>query len=640
MNTFRLRAAEHTTEDGAFLALVGHQMLDSLPKDELWNRLVIFESAPGAGKSTLLRLFRPSVLNAVRNLGTQPEYRQLHDRLVELGALSELGPQVLGVLVDCREQYAVIEDLPIEDHLRLRWFFGLMDARLTLLTLRALLRSRGHSFPQDLCKMDFIPRDDSALMVGSEIPTPVELYESARMTEDVLTQALNRLTVLPQEVDGLRTRLETLRHFSAVDVYVKGELLRERIMFMFDDADALAQRQRDALRHDLEHRDLEVGRWIALRLQALSMSELLSYGRTEGRDFSMVRIEEWAKQNRGTVFSHLLDEVANRRVSQAQVGVSNFASVLAGAVADEKEGLSVLESARETAFHAAGKSKLFEGWLDFMEGYGPSMSNLEMAKRWRALAIRIERIKRKPQLALELPLPNSEIKILDDSGVVSAAELFLAAENDLPYYAGERRIKQLSSSNIEQFLGLGGDLFEYFLASSAVSGRHDGISEKTQDQLVRRMSRRRFSSLLSDVPHGTAVQMLVRSIGAFAREQTYRPWASYAPGITGVAMSSEDYRKLRGHKLDPDSVIEPLIDAISSGIAHNVFELRPEVKVKGGQSAVLYLNRALCPVFELPLGYGGFWEHDLETLAAWAISEYQPTAPPAIEDVLQGQMEL
>ena len=193
-----------------------------------------------------------------------------------------------------------------------------MDARLTLLTLRALLRSRGHSFPQDLCKMDFIPRDGSALMVSSEIPTPVELYESARMTEDVLTQALNRLTVLPQEVDGLRTRLETLRHFSAVDVYVKGELLRERIMFMFDDADALAQRQRDALRHDLEHRDLEVGRWIALRLQALSMSELLSYGRTEGRDFSMVRIEEWAKQNRGTVFSHLLDEVANRRVSQAQ----------------------------------------------------------------------------------------------------------------------------------------------------------------------------------------------------------------------------------------------------------------------------------------------------------------------------------
>ena len=91
------------------------------------------KSAPGAGKSTLLRLFRPSVLSMVHRLGNLPEYRQLRDKLVQLEALSELGPQVLGVLVDCREQYAVIEDLPIECNLRLRWFFGLMDARLTLL---------------------------------------------------------------------------------------------------------------------------------------------------------------------------------------------------------------------------------------------------------------------------------------------------------------------------------------------------------------------------------------------------------------------------------------------------------------------------------------------------------------------------
>ena len=640
MNTFRLRAAEHTTDDGDFLALVGHQMLDLLPKDELWNRLVIFESAPGAGKSTLLRLFRPSVLSMVHRLGNLPEYRQLRDKLVQLEALSELGPQVLGVLVDCREQYAVIEDLPIECNLRLRWFFGLMDARLTLLMLRSLLRSRGHAFPQDLYKMAFVPRDNSVLMLSNEFATPTEIYESARETEDVLTRALNRLNSLQQEHDGLKTRLDTLRRFSTTDVYIDDELVRDRVLFMFDDADALAQEQQDALRLDLEHRDLTVGRWLALRLQALSMSELLSYGRTEGRDFSMVRIEEWAKQNKGSTFLRLLDDVADRRVSQAQVGVKTFASVLADDAATDITGRSVLESARATAIQAAGKSRLFEGWIDFMENYNPSMSDQEMAKRWRALAIRIERIKRKPQLAFELPLPNSDIKVLDDYRVLSAAELFLASENNLPYYSGARRIKQLSSSNIEQFLGVGGDIFEYFLASSAVSGRHDGVSENTQDQLVKRMSRRRFSSLLSDVPHGMAVQMLVRSIGAFAREQTYRPWASYAPGVTGVAVSSEDYLKLRSDRLDPDSASKPLLNAISSGIAHNVFELRPEVRVKGGEVAVLYLNRALCPAFELPLGYGGFWEHDLETLATWAVSEYQPSAPPAIEDELQGHMQL
>ena len=248
-------------------------------------------------------------------------------------------------------------------------------------------------------------------MLSNEFATPTEIYESARETEDVLTRALNRLNSLQQEHDGLKTRLDTLRRFSTTDVYIDDELVRDRVLFMFDDADALAQEQQDALRLDLEHRDLTVGRWLALRLQALSMSELLSYGRTEGRDFSMVRIEEWAKQNKGSTFLRLLDDVADRRVSQAQVGVKTFASVLADDAATDITGRSVLESARATAIQAAGKSRLFEGWIDFMENYNPSMSDQEMAKRWRALAIRIERIKRKPQLAFELPLPNSDIKV-------------------------------------------------------------------------------------------------------------------------------------------------------------------------------------------------------------------------------------
>src|SRR5258708_30622057 len=58
------------------------------------------------------------------------------------------------------------------------------------------------------------------------------------------------------------------------------------------------------------------------------------------------------------------------------------------------------------------------------------------------------------------PLGEGDLEHREDSSLNNAAELFLAREFKLPYYYGPERVARLASLNIQQFLGLGGDVFE------------------------------------------------------------------------------------------------------------------------------------------------------------------------------------
>ena len=57
----------------------------------------------------------PTSLRLVERLKEQDAYRLLSEQLTDLGALTGAGPAVVGILVSCREQYATIQDLPIDE---------------------------------------------------------------------------------------------------------------------------------------------------------------------------------------------------------------------------------------------------------------------------------------------------------------------------------------------------------------------------------------------------------------------------------------------------------------------------------------------------------------------------------------------
>ena len=261
-NPFRLRASEQATLEDQFLSLVGPDVLDLLPKDPAMGpACVIIESAPGAGKTTILRLFTPTSLRLLGRLKDQDAYRLLSERLTKVGALAKTGPAVVGILVSCREQYATIQDLPLDEQEQIRWFFGLLDARITLLTLRSILTLRGLSYPRDAHRVQFRPNANATVVV-----VPIngdQLYEKASKAERNLTDSLNSLMGVADVSGHMSSGLQLPRTLHTSDIYVDGLRLPQRILLMFDDVHELTLDQRHALRRDLERRELTIGRWLA-----------------------------------------------------------------------------------------------------------------------------------------------------------------------------------------------------------------------------------------------------------------------------------------------------------------------------------------------------------------------------------------
>ncbi len=623
-NPFRLRASEQATSDEDFLALFGPKVLDILPRDEVWDRLLILASAPGAGKTTLLRLFTPGVLRALHATRQGKENRDLVEALESLDALGSQGPNVLGVYIDCREQYASIEDLPIDAPIRLRWFFELLDARVVLLTLKAALTLAGLNYPQDIDLVELRPRSDgnSSLVVDHQAGR--SLYEQSSATEASICEALDSLRGIPRLPSEGRSRLQSLRWLGNSDVLVRGSILAPRVLVMFDDVQTLDPAQLAALRKDLEDRSLRVGRWISQRYQIISPPEVLAAARTEGRDYRYTKqFEDWA---RSTTFEKLVLDIASRRSRRAETAFQQFSWCLAETMAqgvDPKRIDDALEGSQRKVQELAGSGSRFSKWL--LAAQDATRQPFEQAVRWRAVAILLQRELSRQQLALDLPLEAEDLRRRFGSEVDAAASLFLAREYHLPYYFGSRCLATLASFNIEQFLQFAGDLFDKVIASSTLAMTARQLTAAQQDSILREVSRRRLNALARDLPHGTDVQRLVNSIGALCQEETYRPTAPYAPGATGVAIRMQDRNLLcdpRAWEVDPG--ISRLFHVLASAVAHNILEPRPDTRFKGQDWLVLYLNRGLCPAFALPLHYGGIRERPLADLKRWLDAEYQP----------------
>src|SRR5262249_50433512 len=127
-NPFRLRAAEHIDTELSFLRLFGPGMLDMLGDEQVWTRPLIIRSAAGGGKTTLLRLLTPSSLLSLHENQGLDETKDVFSRLTNFGILSESGPLLLGVFLPCTRNYAVLDDLAVDEVRKDRLFFALLSA--------------------------------------------------------------------------------------------------------------------------------------------------------------------------------------------------------------------------------------------------------------------------------------------------------------------------------------------------------------------------------------------------------------------------------------------------------------------------------------------------------------------------------
>lgn len=614
-NPFRIRASQRAVNDEQFVKMFAAGALDLIrDADEPWTGLVFLSSAPGGGKSTFLRLLTPRPLTVASRLGEDSNAKPTHDALKKVGAIGVEGPDLLGVMVTFTNEYKDIEEVD-RGHGAFR---ALLSARIVLATLRAVLDRCERSFPEDLADIQFKWTGD-----GSSIPPEADgrrLYEWASSIERSFYEALDELGHSSSGTTPKHTTLEALRWFATAEIKEPSGLLRARRVLLLDDLQFLAEGQRKMVRETLTSARLGCGIWVAERLEALADDDLLAEGVLEDRDYDGKIHLEARWRRRTPAFSRFVGEIAELRARRADgfEGRDFFAALAEGldpGIWDKKFEDACI-AIRERLLKRTGSNARYSEWLSQAEDGTGSLRDQALA--WRTTEIIIERDLARAQSTFDFePLSEANLKAKESSGAREAAELFLSKEISAPYYFGRSVLSALSSSNVDQFVELAGDLFEE-IAAKALGRRGDTapLVAERQHAILKRAAKRRWEGIPRRVPRGFEARQFLDAVGAFGAQQTFRPTAPYAPGVTGIAITMDERERLINAKREDP--LGGLKGMLASLVAQNLLEPRLDHKNKGKRYLIFYLNRLMCAHFDLPLSYGGWREKSLKELLDWS----------------------
>ena len=628
-NPFRLRRAENIDTDTEFLALFEPGILDVLSEGGLPSTVQSIRSAAGGGKTSLLRLFTPSVLRRLH--ARRGDEQDFFERLRRLGVIDETGPRLLGVALLCGRNYAVLEDLAVDDGSRRRLFLSLLNARIILAVLRSALALRGLEYPKNLRRVQIaVTEEFGGIPDGLQCPCSGDVLNAwAKNVESTICAELDsfgpmRAMSLPRHDD-----LFALSLIRPETLTVDGKAVADRIVIMMDDIHMLTSAQRSFLVERAIEARSSVGIWIAERFEALSAQELLAAGSQEGRDHEHPIEVEWYWRRRHERFEKHVMRIADRRVrASLETELDLFRSCLEDDLSGPSYESVFATAAREVSARIReriGQNSQFEGWYQSRLAFdGPSR---ERALRWRALEIVIERVLRRPQKGLfeDTPRSDEELREHEDAPIRDAAELFLAKEFDLPYYYGADRIARLASLNIEQFLGLGAPIFEEVIAAELMRDGTQLLSARRQHALMKKAARAFFAGIPNRVRHGREVRAFIDSVGRWSAWYTYRPTAPNDPGVAGTALRMSERRLLMDQlTLARRPVYARFAELLASALAHNYLVADLDYRCKGDYWMVLNLNRLLCVQYDLPLGYGLYKERPLDELCRWVDEPFKP----------------
>ena len=620
-NPFLIRTAEQSESDDQFLNLFSLAVLELLPEDGSWNRLQQIVSAPGGGKSTLLRLFTPRVLTSIANSRHETDFTTLVQRLTKIDAIDSEGVQLLGVLVNCKDDYNRLSYLDLAENELHGLFQALLHSRLALLTIRAALQLTGRTYPRDSHTLSFEPRaEEVSRRPDARIICGTELFERARDAEQTIIDSLNSLVPRPPSIDLGLSVDDFFQLLNTHRILANGQKLTKHILIMFDDAHLLEDWQRDLLLKELKRHDqIAFASWVAMRKRALEPAVVISESSDPNREeFELVQLDQWGNL---TITPWLLD-IGERRAMRAEREVPSFEGCLADtldAEFDQHKLAAVASSERELVYELARPyGELYADWLSHKEAEVSALPPIDQATRWAQLQILMQRRIQNPQRELFLaPLPYSQIENAG-SGTLEAAAIFLSHRNNLPYNYGAKQLALLASSNVDQFLSISAALFELLLNTGSIGrSRRRQLSPSAQHRLILEESSKYLDNLQSRVPFGRNVANLVSAIADLCKRETWRPNLPITPGVTGISIQNSERIALLKAARSEDGAERRLVNALASAVAHNALSLRPTNRQRDENRTVFYLNRLICPAYGLPLGFGGYKPRKTADLLAW-----------------------
>lgn len=619
-NPFRLRASKRSVRDEQFVRLFAAGALDLLNDvAEPWSGVVFLRSAPGGGKTTLLRLLTPGPLKKAARLQDDPDVKPTRDALVKAGAILDDAPAILGVMIGFTNDYRDLDEIEGTTGRAKGVFRALINARIVLATLRAMLERSEKSYPADLASLraTWSPVDGSTLPADA---TGTELHQWASRIEESVFEVLDDLGSDGKPQPKAASGLEALHWFATATLTDSQGPIELKRVLLLDDPQFLSEEQNTWLKESLTTARVSCGIWVAERLEALPAADLLAEGALEDRDYDgEIRLERRWRQ-RGPAYVKFVDQIADLRVHEADGFESrSFFPALAEELDPDRWNGVFEEACRQIELRLQrriGNQQRYSQWLAQRKaGEGSPRAK---ALAWREMEILIERDLARSQTAFDFDaLTEKDLSDKENTGVAAAAEIFLSQDCKAPIYFGRQKLAALSSSNADQFVELAGDLFEELSAKTAGRRNDDTtLSAERQHFILKRAAERRWEGIPRRFPRGYEARRFLEGVGAFCQLQTFRPSAPYPPGVTGFGITMQDRARLTDAGKN-SSLFADLRSMLAALVAQNLLEPTLDHRNKGENLIIFNLNRLLCAHFDLPLGYGGWRKKTLQELVDW-----------------------
>ena len=641
-NPFFNRAADARrggiSQDRVFVNLFGVSALNLLKEkvQKLWDMPLLLISAPGGGKSSLMRIFSPGALKYIRDTAYQAENRQsLAAWMEKLDAFRHQEPYALGIWIRMSDEYHYFERT--KDTHQQGLFCALLNSRILLSALNGICEIKGLEPQRDLNRIRLSLKHGSSHLTqrtwhhwGSA--NAGMFFDKMAELESALCGMIDDPFWQGESLSLSHSGLWAIDLLANLDVCIDGTPFAFRPLVMFDDAHELTRTQLNCLLNLLVSRQVPIPFWISIRKQALGLEQLLTEeldkGIEKGRDYQVIDFE---RSSRADFRKRVLD-ISELRAQSVASQLGGKSQAFVDFISDDREKIfldnldeRVAEEIKLKIIRTCGQElDKFKGLIADIDSEATVLH--DRCRRLRVLQILVEREVTKPQRTLPFVKISKEFlkKFENEKAITEAADLFLACEYHLPYYFGSQRLVTLASFNVQQFLQLAGGLFEETMAAIRLGRDRDSyISQKRQHEIVAGIAKGFLKEIPRSVRFGNEVFRFVHAIGDMCREETFRSTASYAPGVTGTAITMYELDLLKKAAHRGEAKATALFQTIQSAVAHNILDPEPNLKCKGKEFLVLYLNRLLCVPFQLPLQRGGFREQKVSTLMEWLISGYQ-----------------
>jgi hypothetical protein len=628
MNPFLRRATEYIRDTTAFLAITSPEPIKTfVASHRRVNDLLEFPvriiGSPGTGKTMMASLVEFRLIESILQDQSSQGNRALAAALTAAHFSDGEKPLVAAIRIPMESEYREFWELPYEPAVKTKLVLSLIQARAILGLLRTLTANK-HREVDDI---RFITRPEAEAQLtqigGDESK---EIRERAREVEtlvynigaSLLPPALNDI---PDEVQKPYQPFETIRE---IEITWRDERVRLRPLIILDDAHSLHPEQYAALFRVLAKREIRFGRWLMMRMDALSPSAVFRSSDDEAlpglkhdRDFIDV-VMEGASSRKGDrkQFRKMANDMANRYLklvdSLNDRGHQTMNSLLSEVLAPLPDGkLKELEAAlardqRQLSISASRRMAL----EDEVETYAKGAKSYDLGQDMRLAMVRIlmhryaNRVSTQTLELFDDPEPAQAVKA--STGVADGARVHLHHKFGRPLHFGMNDLCDASGENAELFLQFAGSLVSR-METKAIRNLEPTLTPSQQQDELRNKAKEIINKW--SFPYARKVEGLVDHLASQCIENALLPNSPLKEGANTIGILESEIKSLLASN-------DELARVLKYAIAYGAMSAVRDYGQGGKMWCLLELSGAVCIKYGLGFDRGNFLERKVSELQA------------------------